>query len=197
MRASAVQHFLAPALGLSEGPDLEVFEEKDGHVIEGVLRLGDQKWFPIIDGVPCFLTGPLQPDFSQFAKKHNLPAAGLGPTREAAAEQAKTNETFSDKWRRFKNYGLEPEHQEFLYGWYLKKFGLSELSELKAFYAGKSRVLECGPGSGFNTKFISENCPGEVFRVGRVRRSIYYLWQHTASGQLHRRPGGFDAGAIS
>ena len=82
-----------------------------------------------------------------------------------AAEQAKTKETFSDKWRRFKKYGLEPEHKEFLFGWYCKKLGVPDLDALKGFYRAKKRVLEVGPGSGFNTKFIAENCPGEVIAL--------------------------------
>lgn len=165
MRASSLKHFTADALGLVNSVDLEIFEEKDGHVNEGVIRIDDANWFPIVAGVPCFLTGPMKPDFSDFAKAHNLPTSQDGPTRDAAAEQVKTNETFSDKWTRFKNYGHDPKHQEFLFGWYLKKFGLDDLSELKAFYNEKSRILECGPGSGFNTKFMSENCSGEVFAL--------------------------------
>jgi len=165
MYPSAKEHFLSTELGIEKPLQLEIFRQEGEHVIEGALWADDRRWFPIIDGVPCFLTGPLQPDFGEFARRHGLPAPTAGPAREEATEQAKTNKTFSDKWRRFKNYGLEPEHQKFLYEWYLKKLGLDSLEELKAFYAGKSRILECGPGSGFNTKFMAENTSGEVFAL--------------------------------
>lgn len=165
MRAKATAHFTSSELGLDRGLRLESFAEHGGHVVEGVLHAASGAWYPILDGVPCFLTGPMQPDLTAFAKAHGLAPPVGGPTREAASEQSKTNATFSDKWRRFKNYGHEPAHQEFLFGWYCKKFGLPDVEALKAFYRAKSRVLEVGPGSGFNTKFIAENCPGDVFAL--------------------------------
>ncbi|MGX5735315.1 class I SAM-dependent methyltransferase [Bosea thiooxidans] len=143
---------------------LETFETQGDHVIEGVLRASDGRWVPIIGGVPSFLTGVLQQDLSGFAAKHGL-ALHVTQARAAATEQAKTNETFSDKWTRFKNYGLEPQHQEFLYGWFMKKFNLGSLEELKAFHAKRRRILECGPGSGFNARFMAEQTSGEVFAL--------------------------------
>lgn len=163
MRASSVTH-LRPVL-LGSGPlAVEVFTADGDQIIEGVLKAPDGRWFPIIDGVPSFLTGVLQQDIASFAKKHGLTlhSTHAGP---AASEQAKTNETFSDKWTRFKNYGLDPLHQEFLYGWFMKKFNLGSLEELKAFHAKRKRILECGPGSGFNSRFMAEQTKGEVFAL--------------------------------
>lgn len=50
-------------------------------------------------------------------------------------------------------------------GWYCKKFGLQGRSDLVAFYRDRDRVLEVGPGSGFNTRFIAEQCRGEVYAL--------------------------------
>ena len=134
--------------------------------MEGVLRTSDPSlWYPIVAGVPCFLSGPMRPDLGEFCARHGLREPVAAPTRLEASEQAKTNETFSDKWRRFRQYGLEPAHKEFLFGWYCKKLGLPDLDALKCFYRAKDRVLEVGPGSGFNTRFIAENCPGQVFAL--------------------------------
>lgn len=145
---------------------LEGFSVDGEQIVEGVLRTADPAvWYPIIAGVPCFLTGPMQPDLSDFASRHSLLQRKDTVSRPQSAEQAKTNKTFSDKWRRFKQYGLEPEHKEFLFGWYCKKLGVPDLDALKAFYGAKKRVLEVGPGSGFNTRFIAENCPGQVFAL--------------------------------
>lgn len=143
---------------------VEAFSSEGDQIIEGVLRARDGRWIPILNGVPSFLTGVLQQDLSEFASKHQLPYQ-VTVANEAAIEQAKTNQTFSDKWTRFKNYGLEPQHQEFLFGWYCKKFGLSNVDELKAFYAKRKRILECGPGSGFNSRFMAEQTKGEVFAL--------------------------------
>ncbi len=163
MRASSLSHFRPVGFG-DQLLTLEAFVTEGDQIVEGVLKAVDGRWFPIIDGVPSFLNGVLQQDLTGFAAKHGLT---LHPTqaRAAASEQAKTNATFSDKWTRFKNYGLEPAHQEFLYGWFMKKFNLANLDELKAFHAKRKRILECGPGSGFNSRFMAEQTSGEVFAL--------------------------------
>jgi SAM-dependent methyltransferase len=163
LRATSLPHFRPADFG-RKTLALEAFVIDGDHIVEGVLRAADGRWFPIMDGVPSFLTGVLQQDLTAFAAKHCL-ALHETQARAAAVEQAKTNETFSDKWTRFKNYGLEPQHQEFLYGWYCKKFGLKDQDELKAFHAKRKRILECGPGSGFNSRFMAEQTKGEVFAL--------------------------------
>jgi SAM-dependent methyltransferase/uncharacterized protein YbaR (Trm112 family) len=165
--------------GSKELLTVESFATDGEHVLEGVLRSPDAShWYPIIRGVPCFLSGPMQPDLSEFCKRHGLPQKKSENIRSESVDQAKTNETFSDKWRRFKQYGLEPEHKAFLFGWYCKKLGVPDLEALKGFYRGKSRVLEVGPGSGFNTRFIAENCPGEVFALD-VSDAAYTTFENT------------------
>ncbi|MGE0767629.1 MAG: class I SAM-dependent methyltransferase [Hyphomicrobiaceae bacterium] len=163
MRLSSISNFRATHLS-SEPLIAEAFLTDGDHVIEGVLKQTDGRWIPIIDGVPSFLTGVLQRDLSEFAARNGL-EMHPSQARDTAAHQAKTNETFSDKWTRYKNYGLEPQHQEFLYGWYCKKFGLKDIDELKAFHAKRSRILECGTGSGFNSRFMAQQTKGEVFAL--------------------------------
>jgi SAM-dependent methyltransferase len=146
--------------------EVVAFECDGEHVMEGVLRLrGDKVWYPIVSGVPSFLTGPLRPDLRAFCDKHGLQLPRDEGGSLPAEQQAKTNETFSDKWRRFKSYGLEPAHEDFLFGWYMKKFGVPDRDALISFYADRARVLEVGPGSGFNTRFIAKHCRGEVFAL--------------------------------
>lgn len=143
---------------------VRAFATAGDQMVEGVLEVaGTDVWYPVINGVPCFLRGPLRPDFSRFASTYGLPPTPEDNGRPQAAEQSKTNATFSDKWRRFKNYGMEPQHEVFLFDWYCKKLGLGTHSELRDFYRGMSCVLEVGTGSGFNTRFIAEHCQGQVF----------------------------------
>lgn len=144
---------------------LTCFKKEGDHVIEGVLQERDGYWYPISKGVPCFLRGLLRPDFRLFQEKYGLPQISESSSKEDAKGQLLTNTTFSDKWSRFKNYGLEPSHQEFLFKWYCEKLGLSSVDELKAFYKGKEVILEIGPGSGFNSKFMAENSCGYVLAV--------------------------------
>lgn len=164
MYKSAIDHFSSTELGLSPQNRIEAFVTDGDHVLDGVIHTQSGETYPIVNGVPCFLTGVLQPDFADFSKKYGLNLKE-NKARAAAAEQAKTNETFSDKWRRFKNYGFEPAHQEFLYEWYQKKFNMNSVDEIREFYRSKKRVLEVGPGSGFNTRFIAEHCEGDVFAL--------------------------------
>ena len=159
----SVRHFRPFHLG-SHNLLLEAFVTEGDHVIEGVLRVSDGRWVPIIGGVPSFLTGILQHDLTSFAEKYNLPWQETF-ARAAANEQLKTNQTFSDKWTRFQTYGIKPQHQAFLFGWYCKKFGLKDHDELKAFHAKHRRVLECGTGSGFNSRFMAEQTTGDVFAL--------------------------------
>ena len=163
---TAIEHPFHPAAAVSEDLEVVAFENDGEHVMEGVLRTpGGDVWYPIIGGVPSFLTGPMRPDIRAFCARHGLRAPEGDMGDKLAEQQAKTAVTFSDKWRRFKTYGLEPAHQDFLFGWYMKKFGLPDRDALVSFYANRRRVLEVGPGSGFNTRFIAEHCRGEVFAL--------------------------------
>lgn len=176
MRQSALREFSLGPAG-TQGMSLEVFTQDGEHVIEGALISSDSTWMPILNGVPSFLKGDLQADLTEFAVRHKLPLQRHSP-RQSVSDQAKTNATFSDKWTRFKNYGLEPQHQTFLFDWYCKKLGLANVEELRAFYAGRKRILECGPGSGFNARFMAENCPGDVFALD-VSAAAFTTFENT------------------
>lgn len=158
MRRSALDLLRAPDTGASL--ELTVHEERDGHVIEGILREASGRWFPVLDGLPVFPSEALRPDLQAFAARHGLSAPAFAPDESG---QSLTNETFSDKWRRFRNYGLEPEHKPFLAGWYAKKFGLKGVDDLPGFYGQFSRILEVGPGSGFHARMMAEMSQAEIF----------------------------------
>jgi SAM-dependent methyltransferase len=165
MRAASLSALCGIGSDAGQTLTLSAFATEADHVKEGVLRTAEGTWYPILAGVPCFLRGALRPDLSEFVLRHGLDDQAASPGRPEAVEQARTTKTFSDKWRRFRNYGLEPSHREFLFGWYCKKFGLTDLDALRAFYRDRKSVLEVGPGSGFNTRFIAENCCGSVFAL--------------------------------
>ncbi len=141
---------------------LEVYEERDGHVVEGVLREPGGYWYPVTAGVPCLLRGGMRPAHAEFRQRHGLPAVADEARSAAAESQLATTTTFSDKWRRFRNYGMEGGHQQFLFGWYCRKLGLADLPALEAFYGRKQCILECGPGSGFNSRFMAQHAGGTV-----------------------------------
>jgi SAM-dependent methyltransferase/uncharacterized protein YbaR (Trm112 family) len=142
---------------------LKIFKQEKDHVIEGVLlSQSSLTWYPILNGVPCFLTGHFQPDLRDFAQKYNLKLVENPDTSHNKTGQEITNESFSSKWSKFKNYGHEPEHKDFLFGWYQKKLGVDNLEDLKKFYSTFDKILEIGPGSGFNTRFMAEATKGHI-----------------------------------
>lgn len=156
--------------------ELVTFEESDGHVVEGLVEIGDRR-LPITRGVPCFLEGDLRPDFSEFENKHGLATDDAADDTDATDHQ-RTVGTFSDKWNRFKNYGFEDDHRAFLQQWYCEKLGLPDRDALKAFYSDKQTILECGPGSGFNSRFMAENSPGHVFAAD-ISDAAYTTFENT------------------
>lgn len=165
MKKWALEALGDPALGGEGALTLTIFREEGEEILEGVLRAEDGSWYPILKGVACFLRGALRPDLTEFAARHGLPPLTDAPGRPEVAEQAITNQTFSDKWTRLTQYGLDRSSAQFLQEWYCKKLGVGSVERLKAFYRDKSMILEVGPGSGFNTRFIAEQCPGKVYAL--------------------------------
>jgi SAM-dependent methyltransferase/uncharacterized protein YbaR (Trm112 family) len=165
MRTSAIGDLTGVGADAGKALSLTVFESCGDQLTEGVLRAHESKiWYPVVNGIPCFLQGALRPDFADFALRHHLiepDANGVS----SADDQTLTNKTFSDKWRRFRNYGFEPQHREFLFGWYCRKFGVPDRDALAAIYRDCKQVLEVGPGSGFNTHFIASVCSGHVYAL--------------------------------
>ena len=162
--------------------------------MEGVLEEPDGHWYPILNGVPCFLRGPLRPDFGDFRARHGLSELN-GHTDGTGNDQALTNVTFSDKWTRFKNYGFDSDHQSFLLEWYRKKLGLPDEYSLRDFYAKRKCILEVGPGSGFNSRFMAENSNADVFALDisdaayTVRENVFDLENcHAIQGDLMDSP---------
>lgn len=195
------QHVLELPIWKAEtaSPDcLAVYESADDdHVVEGLLGDRQALWTPITRGVPCFVDGELRPDFTEFSRRHGL-AAGQGSdtNHSAAAGHRETVDTFSDKWRRFRGYGLEPSHQAFLFQWYCKKLGVGSEQELREFYRGKRMILECGPGSGFNSRFMAENCSGHGLRRGYLGGGAHHVRQYPAPAELPCGAGRSDGAAV-
>lgn len=165
MKVSAARRLVDPRDG-STSLGLRVFEGADGTVETGVLESAFGTWYPITGSVPRLLLPPHRGDDAAFAERYGLamPETQV-PDTGPAAEHRQTVDAFSDKWRQFQDYGIEEGHQAFLFDWYCKKLGLPDRAALAAFYGGFQHILECGPGSGFNTRFMGENCPGEVYAL--------------------------------
>lgn len=153
MRRQLLQHF-DPKLNI-KAIGLQTLIQEGDHVIEGVLQSAGGSWQPIGCGVPCFGTGPAVPDRREFATRHGLPLPdNTGPV--AGSADVPTITTFSDKWRRFSKYGLDPAERDFLLGWYCKKLGMPDVESLAAFYRDNKLILEVGPAPD-STRDLSQN----------------------------------------
>jgi SAM-dependent methyltransferase len=141
---------------------LEAFQREGAHVVEGVLFASDGDWYPVLEGVPLFVGD--QERINAFAAKHHLSVDKLGATWPEQG-QTQTQNSFSHKWNLLKQWGLHTGEQEFLLDWYCRKLGVADRDGLQSFYRSRRRVLEVGPGSGFNTRYIAQQCPGEVFAL--------------------------------
>jgi SAM-dependent methyltransferase len=163
MRRDLLQRLRSPGDGASGATFELVCETEDGgHVMSGYLRDTDNgARHPIVRGVPQFV------------------GAGAAGDAQAAEVQARTTVTFSDKWRRFKSYGMQPAEQAFLFEWYRKKFGLASHEALLEFYAGFASILEVGPGSGFNTRFIAEHNPNASVVALDISEAAHTTFENT------------------
>lgn len=177
MRESSIATLRPAASRGSDSLRLEVFDRDGEHVLEGALYGANGEFFPVMRGVPVFLLGDLRPDLTDFCHRHGLPLPKDGANTHSQG-QALTNVTFSDKWKRFKNYGIEPAHEDFLFGWYCKKFNLPDRNALKAFYRDRGMVLEVGPGSGFNSRFIAQHCRGQHFALD-ISEAAFTTFENT------------------
>ncbi|MZP29506.1 methyltransferase domain-containing protein [Heliobacterium undosum] len=153
------------------GEKLKLYSDGEANdkVEQGLLEAPDGYCYPVVGGVPRFLSGFYKED--EITK--DVIASQDGRLTSIHDEEVKaTRGTFSDKWTRFKNYGFEEKHREFLLGWYVKKLGLDSVDQLKDFYVSQERILEVGPGSGFNTRFMAEQTGGTVMAADLSEAAI-------------------------
>ena len=54
------------------------------------------------------------------------------------------------------------------------------MDDLRAFYHKRRRILEVGPGSGFNARFMAENCMGEVYALD-ISQAALTCYENTRS----------------
>ena len=89
MHRSSVSSFAVSGIEPG-GLALEVFASEGDHIVEGVLKSPDGRWFPILDGVPSFLTEALQRDLTEFAERYGLTELRTAKGAAATIEQAMT-----------------------------------------------------------------------------------------------------------
>lgn len=158
MRQKFVEHLIDPLN--SKKFELNIFNEKDGQIIAGIL-FNDENWYPIINGIPRMMIKELRKNLLQshhefFKKfKEKMP-------ENIATEWQKTIEKINDMDAFLKHQKITGE--SFAYEWeniykendYEKNNFLHFLSPFKkeADIAGKM-TLDIGCGSGRFTKWAA------------------------------------------
>jgi SAM-dependent methyltransferase len=143
---------ISPATG--EELRLRVDDERDGEILEGELTSSDGQRYPITAGIPR-LVPPVPED----------------------DRQRETEEAFSTKWRRAKDYGHDDQGRSVYLSWYLQRYRFGTLEGLREFLGSKKRILDAGTGVGRDTRFYAENSGAEVFGVD-ISRGVDSAYGH-------------------
>jgi SAM-dependent methyltransferase len=127
--------------------ELEDGRCESGAVVEGVLLGAEGRRFPIRRGIPRFVL-----------------------TEDEGQRQ--TERSFGYKWKQRETYG-SPGMLEASRRWLVGRYGFGDAPEMRAYMAGKHRVLDAGCGSGFSASlWISPDWGGQCWVGADISEAI-------------------------
>ena len=94
-----------------------------GEVLDGSLRGGDSRCYPIVNSIPRFVL-----------------------TEDEGQRQTETS--FGFKWQQRDTYD-SPEMRALCQPWLVERYGFADIALLRRYLAGRRRILDAGCGSGF------------------------------------------------
>ena len=155
MKPKLAEWMICPATG--ERLSLRIESERDGEIIDGELTSSTGRSYPITGGIPRMLTAELIDEGQQ-----------------------ETNEAFSAKWLRAKDFGHEEKSRSFYVDWYLERYKFGTIESLRDFLSSKTRILDAGTGNGRDSRLYAENSKAQVFGVD-LSASIESAYDHLQS----------------
>jgi SAM-dependent methyltransferase len=127
------------------------------------------------DGLPLTLTGndasndEIMEGTLVCRNSHTYEISGGVPrmlvSAEANADAARTQESFSAKWRMTPSFAVDGPARAFYLDWYLQRYGFGHLDNLRSFLSTKRMILEAGAGVGRDALLYGENTTGQVFAL--------------------------------
>jgi ubiquinone/menaquinone biosynthesis C-methylase UbiE/uncharacterized protein YbaR (Trm112 family) len=125
-------------------------------VIKGELVSVEGKVYEIIKGVPHFLESQVE------------------------ASKIQTEGSFSDKWNKTPDYGIDGEMRSFHCNWFIERYGFKDEQDFKNHLQGKKLMLDAGAGAGRNALWFAELAPhAQVFAVD-ISESVHHAKEHTS-----------------
>ena len=171
MRHRLLEYLECPETG--QDLILEVLNEKDGEIYEGLLKTKDRKFvYPIINGIPrllpMYLQGELRRYHKEFFGKYNnkFPIVKISEDSGILKDSKRTLESYSYQWRTF---------DEMLKEW--KRYFDDYMKPFKpTFFKGK-KVLDIGCGYG-RIAYYSAKYGAEVFAMD-LSESVESAYKNT------------------
>jgi len=121
--------------------DKELLQDLVDPISKTVLRLEPSK----VDAHGAILAGQLLADGGRtYSIHHGIPRFVLS----SDDQQRQTSDSFGFKWGRTESYGSKAMLNS-AQTWLLERYGFKDLESARAYFAGRSRILDAGCGSGF------------------------------------------------
>ena len=152
MKRQLAEWMVCPVTGEKLSPRFE--QESDGEIIEGELISASGRRYPITRGVPRMVPSDLVDE-----------------------GQKATQQAFSAKWKRAKDFGYEQKSRSFYVNWYLQRYKFRTIEALRGFLSTKSRILDAGTGMGRDTSLYADNSEAMVFGVD-ISTAIDLAYDH-------------------
>ena len=97
-----------------------------GEILDGTLRGADGRQYPIVNGIPRFVLTEDQ-------------------------DQRQTEASFGFKWQQSHSFDDSPQMQDVFRRWLVQRYGFEDAAAMRAYFAGRRRVLDAGCGAAFSS----------------------------------------------
>lgn len=140
MKESLVQYVVCPEC--RGGLQLSEAKVVDADIVTGMLSCKGGHGYAIVAGVPRL-----------------MPKEGVDDG------QRQTAMVYTEKWKRWPDYGYDEASRRFREEWHIRRYGWKDHECLGKFLEGKAMVLDAGTGLGGYLELYASKTEGQVFGV--------------------------------